>query len=98
MLFGIQGEYMSENKANELKLVRKKMLTLYIVNTFAAVLVGFGIDGVFSAKKGEAIIEIFNNIGVAYSSIGAGVAIMVAVFIKMLPLVKRKFQLENEDS
>lgn len=89
---------MSENKTEELKQVRKKLLTLNVIDIFAAVLIGFGIDGMFHAQEGRAIIGIFNNLDVAYSSIGAGIAIMIAVFIKMLPLIKRKFQLENEDA
>ena len=88
---------MHRSREEEMKQVRKDLLVLQIIDMPATVLVGLGLYAVFGAN-GNAFPEQLNNQNLAYGAIIVGGVVMVWCMIKMLPLLKRKAQLANEEN
>jgi hypothetical protein len=85
------------SKEEELKNIQKEIVKVNILGSTGPILLGLGIYGKFGAN-GDAFIEILNNINVVYSFIIGGVFIMIWVFAVVLPLLKRKSKILNENN
>jgi len=88
---------MQRSKEEQIKQVQKEILILSIIDMPATVLVGLGLFAVFGAD-GNAIPEALNNKDLAYGALVVGGIVMAWCFVKMLPLLKRKAQLANEEN
>lgn len=88
---------MTISKEEELKNIQKEIVKVNILGSTGPILLGLGIYGKFGAN-GDAFIEILNNINVVYSFIIGGVFIMIWVFAVVLPLLKRKSKILNENN
>ena len=88
---------MHTSREEELKQVQKELLFLNIIDMPAALLVGLGLFAVFGAE-GNAIPALLNDKTFAYGAIVIGGAIMAWCMVKMLPLLKQKAQLANDEN
>ena len=78
----------------EIKQIQRKLFILIIIDAPAIMLVGLGLAAVLSAN-GNAVPDLLNN---AYGVIVVGGAVMAWCASKIVPLLKRKMQLENEEN
>ena len=81
----------------EIKQIQRKLFILFIIEFPAIMLVGFGLATVLSAN-GNAVPELLNNRNIAYGVIVVGGAVMAWCASKIVPLLKRQMQLENEEN
>lgn len=84
------------NKDEELRQIHRKLLITNIIDAPGAILLGFGLYGVFGAN-GNAFIDILNNQNIVYGAIVVGGAIMAWSLLKMLTLLKRKAEIMSEE-
>lgn len=87
---------MHSNK-EEIKQIQRKLFILIIIDAPAIMLVGLGLAAVLNTN-GNAFPDLFNNKNIAYGAIVVGGAVMVWCGSKIVPLLKRKMQLENEEN
>ena len=87
---------MHSNK-EEIKQIQRQLFILFIIDFPAMMLVSLGLYAVFVAN-GNAVPDLLNNKNIAYGAIVVGGAVMVWCASKILPLLKRKLQLENEEN
>ena len=81
----------------EIKQIQRQLFILFIIEFPAMVLVALGLVAVFDAN-GNAVPDLLNNKNIAYGVIVAGGAVMAWCASKIVPLLKRKMQLENEEN
>ena len=81
----------------EMKQIQRQLFILCIIEFSAIMLVGSGLAAVLSAN-GNAVPDLLNNKNIAYGVIAVGGAVMAWCASKILPLLKRKMQLENEEN
>ena len=81
----------------EIKQIQKKLFVLFIIEFPAMMLVSLGLYAVFVAN-GNAVPDLLNNKNIAYGVIVIGGAVMAWCASKIVPLLKRKLQLENEEN
>ena len=81
----------------EIKQIQRKLFILFIIEFPAMMLVGSGLAAV-SGANGNAVPELLNNKNIAYGVIVVGGAVMAWCGSKIVPLLKRKMQLENEEN
>ena len=81
----------------EMKQIQKKLYILISIDFPAMMLVGLGLAAVLG-EDGNAIPDLLNNKNIAYGVIVAGGVVMAWCASKILPLLKRKMQLENEEN
>ena len=81
----------------EIKQIQRKLFILIIIDFPAAMLVGLGLYAVFGANS-NAVPDLLNNKNIAYGVIVAGGVVMAWCASKIVPLLKRKMQLENEEN
>lgn len=81
----------------EIKQIQRKLFILIIIDFPAMMLVGLGLAAVLSAN-GNAVPDLLNNKNIAYEAIVVGGAVMAWCASKILPLLKKKMQLENEEN
>lgn len=84
------------SKEEELNHIRTKIIVLQVIDFPGAIMLGLGLYALFGAN-GNAFIDILNNQTVAYALTGSGAAIMVWVMVKMIPLFKRKAELQKAE-
>lgn len=88
---------MYSSKEEEKQQLQKKLYILHAIEIPFTILSSLGLYAVFVAD-GDAIISLLNNKNIAYGTLIVGVAGMVLASTKILPLMKRKIQLENEEN
>ena len=91
------GENDMHSSKEEIKQIQRKLFILSIIDFPAVMLVGLGLAAVLSAN-GNAVPDLLNNKNIAYGAIVVGGAVMAWCASKILPLLKRKMQLENEEN
>ena len=87
---------MHSNK-EEIKQIQRKLFILFIIEFPAMMLVALGLATVLSAN-GNAFPDLLNDKNIAYGVIVVGGAVMAWCGSKIVPLLKRKMQLENEEN
>ncbi len=88
---------MLENKEDEIQRIEKRIIVISILETPGAILLGLGLYGLFGAD-GDAFIEILNYREIAFAATIVGGAIMLWSIIAIIPLLKRKAQLAQQDN
>ena len=91
------GENDMHSSKEEIKQIQRKLFILMIIDAPAMILVGSGLAAVLSAN-GNAVPDLLNNKKIAYGVIVVGGAVMAWCASKIVPLLKRKMQLENEEN
>ena len=91
------GENDMHSSKEEIKQIQKKLYILIIIDAPAIMLVGLGLAAVLSAN-GNAFPDLLNNKKIAYGVIVVGGVVMAWCASKIVPLLKRKMQLENEEN
>ena len=81
----------------EIKQIQRKLFILMIIDFPAMMLVSLGLYAIFIAN-GNAVPDLLNNKNIAYGVIVVGGAVMAWCASKILPLLKRKMQLENQEN
>ena len=81
----------------EIKQIKRQLFILRIINVPAMILVALGLAAVLSVN-GNAFPDLLNNKNIAYGVIVVGGAVMAWCASKIVPLLKRKMQLENEEN
>ena len=88
------GEHAMHSSKEEIKQIQRKLFILIIIDAPAIILVGLGLAAVLSAS-GNAFPDLLNNKNIAYGAIVVGGAVMAWCASKIVPLLKRKMQLEK---
>ncbi len=86
---------MDSNKEVELKAIRKKIVTIQIIGTPGALLLGFGIYAMFGAN-GDAFHPLLNDHFFVKNILVIGAAIEIWQFYALLQLFKKKSKLSND--
>ena len=81
----------------EIKQIQRQLFILRIINVPAMILVALGLTAVLSVN-GNAFPDLLNNKNVAYGAIVVGGVVMAWCASKIVPLLKRQMQLENEEN
>lgn len=81
----------------EIKQDQRKLFILIIIDSLALMFVGLGLYAVFGAN-GNAFLDILNNKSVAYGLITVGGVVTALCHLKILPLLKRRVKLANEQN
>lgn len=81
----------------EIKQDQRKLFILIIIDSLALMFVGLGLYAVFGAN-GNAFLDILNNKSVAYGLIAVGGVVTAWCHLKILPLLKRRLKLANEQN
>ena len=90
-------EHAMHSSEEEIKQIQRQLFILFIIEFPAMMLVASGLHAVFVAN-GNAVPDLLNNKNIAYGVIVAGGAVMAWCASKIVPLLKRKLQLENEEN
>ena len=81
----------------EIKQIQRRLFILRIIGFSAMMLVALGLVAVFGAN-GNAVPDLLNNKNIAYGILMAGGAVKAWCASKIVPLLKRKMRLENEEN
>ena len=85
-----------ESNSEELKQVNKEIVKLNIIGFPGAMLLGFGLYGLFE-KNSSSLHPLFGHERFVYLLLIAGALIEIWQFVKILPLLKKRVLLTKND-